>query len=82
VRGVWGFHGDRSPHGDRLLQVRRHVPVVTSVIDAPERIAASFRIIDELTAGHGLVTSEIVPAMTAVGADEHRGGTRLAHHDG
>ena len=26
LRGVWGFHGDHAPHGDRLLQVRRHVP--------------------------------------------------------
>ena len=29
LRGIWGFHGDHAPHGDRLLQLRRHVPVVT-----------------------------------------------------
>src|SRR5262249_42749169 len=23
LRGVWGFHGDHPPHGDRLLQLRR-----------------------------------------------------------
>jgi PII-like signaling protein len=62
-RGVWGFHGDHPPHGDRLLQLGRHVPAVTIVIDSPERIAAAFSIIDELTAEQGLVTSEIVPAM-------------------
>lgn len=62
-RGIWGFHGDHAPHGDRLLQLGRHVPVVTIVIDSPERIAAAFTIIDELTAEQGLVTSETVPAM-------------------
>lgn len=62
-RGIWGFHGDHAPHGDRLLQLGRHVPVVTIVIDSPERIAAAFTVIDELTAEQGLVTSETVPAM-------------------
>ena len=60
-RGMWGFHGDHAPHGDRLLQLGRHVPAVTVVIDAAERIAAAFAVIDELTASHGLVTSELVP---------------------
>ena len=80
LRGVWGFHGDHAPHGDRLLQLRRHVPVVTIVIDAPERIAASFEIIDELTAAGGLVTSEMVPSMSALTEGGHRGGLRLARH--
>ena len=62
VRGIWGFSGDHPPHGDRTLQFGRHVPTVTIVIDTPERIAESFTIIDELTAEHGLVTSEMVPA--------------------
>jgi PII-like signaling protein len=62
-RGMWGFHGDHPPHGDRLLQLGRHVPVVTIVIDSSERIATAFTVIDELTAEQGLVTSETVPAM-------------------
>jgi hypothetical protein len=33
------------------------------VIDSPERIAAAFAIVDELTAEQGLVTSETVPAL-------------------
>jgi PII-like signaling protein len=65
LTGVWGFHGARPPHGDRLLQVHRHVPVATVTIDSPERIARSFQIIDELTDEHGLVTSELVPVMHA-----------------
>ncbi len=34
-RGIWGFSGDHTPHGDRLLQLGRHVPAVTIVIDTP-----------------------------------------------
>jgi PII-like signaling protein len=64
-RGVWGFHGDHAPHGDRLLQVGRRVPALTVVIDAPDRIARAFAIVDELTREQGLVTSETVPAMRA-----------------
>jgi PII-like signaling protein len=64
-RGFWGYHGDRPPHGDRLLQLERHVPTVTSVIDTAERIFAAFDIIDELTRERGLVTSQTVHAMRA-----------------
>ena len=61
--GIWGFHGDHAPHGDRLLQFGRHVPAVTIVIDAPRRISTAFDIIDELTSERGLVTCETVPAV-------------------
>jgi PII-like signaling protein len=81
VRGMWGFHGEHAPHGDKFFQVRRHVPVVTIAIDTPERTARSFAIVDELTAEHGLVTSEMVPAMSATSETEQRGGLRLANHD-
>ena len=81
LRGVWGFQGDHAPHGDRLLQLRRHVPVVTIVVDSPERIADSFEIVDELTDEAGLVTSEMVPAMAALAEGQRqRGGLRLARH--
>ena len=81
LRGVWGFHGDRAPHGDRLLQLRRHVPVVTIVVDTPEAIARSFQIVDEVTAQAGLVTSEMVPASATLADDTHTlGGLRLARH--
>ena len=79
-RGIWGFHGDHAPHGDRLLQLGRHVPAVTIVIDSPERIAAAFDVIDELTREHGLVTSETIPALHAASGGRRRGGLRLASH--
>ena len=81
LRGIWGFHGDRAPQGDRLLQLRRHVPVVTIVVDSPEGIARSFQIVDEVTDQAGLVTSEMVPALAAVADDgSARGGLRLARY--
>jgi PII-like signaling protein len=80
IRGVWGFHGDHAPHGDRLLQLRRHVPVVTIVIDRAEDIQRSFDIVDELTSERGLVTSEMVPALAALTDEGQHGGLRLARH--
>jgi PII-like signaling protein len=64
-----------------LLQLRRHVPVVTIIVDTPEAISRSFEIVDEVTAEAGLVTSEMVPASAALADDTHtRGGLRLARH--
>jgi PII-like signaling protein len=80
LRGIWGFHGDHKPHGDKLIQLTRQVPVTTVVVDSPERIAASFDIIDELTDRHGLVTSELVPALVSIDGGERRGGTALARY--
>jgi PII-like signaling protein len=81
LKGIWGFHGDHPPHGDRLAQIRRRVPVVTIVVDTPERIAEWFEVVNELTDRVGLVTSEMVPAVAALedGEPAH-GGLRLARH--
>jgi PII-like signaling protein len=78
LRGVWGYHGDHAPHGDSLWQLRRRVPVVTVIVDTPERIRRWFEVVDELTTETGLVTSEQVPALRATGPDIARGGLRLA----
>ncbi len=78
LRGIWGYHGDHGPHGDSFWQLRRRVPVVTVVIDTPERIGEWFAIVDEMTDEAGLVTSEMVPAFRATSAHVERGGFRLA----
>ena len=78
LRGVWGFHGDHAPHGDRVLSLRRHVPMVTAIVDTPERCVRWFALMDELTAHTGLVTSEVVPASRASGPGLLEGGLRLA----
>jgi PII-like signaling protein len=80
LRGIWGFHGDHKPHGDKMVQLTRQVPVTTIVVDSPERIAASFDIIDELTDRRGLITSELVPALVSIDDGQRRGGTGLARY--
>ena len=80
LRGVWGFQGDRKPHGDSLFQYGRQVPVMTVIVDTPGSIAASFRIVDELTAGRGLVTCEMVPALVATDGGHRHGTTELADY--
>jgi PII-like signaling protein len=72
LRGIWGFHGDHQPHGDKLLSLSRHVPVVTVIIDTPANIAESFDVVDELTRDEGLVTSEMVPALVSDEGDNGR----------
>lgn len=82
VRGIWGYHGDHAPHGDTFWQLRRHVPLVTTVVDTPDRIRDWFTIVDALTDETGLVTSEIVPAFRATGPGGlQRGGLDLAGAD-
>lgn len=78
LRGIWGYHGDHEPHGDSFWQLRRRVPVLTVIVDTPERIREWFAVVDELTDETGLVTSEMVPAFRATGPALERGGLRLA----
>jgi PII-like signaling protein len=79
LRGVWGYHGDHAPHGDRLLALRRHVPIVAVIVDAPSRGERWFEIADELTAETGLLTAETVPALRISGpGGQLEGGLRLA----
>jgi PII-like signaling protein len=80
LRGIWGFHGDHKPHGDKLIQYGRQVPVATIVVDTPEVIAQCFDIIDEVTGRHGLVTSEMVPALLMLDGDVRSGATDLADY--
>ena len=81
VRGVWGYHGDHAPHGDRFWALERHVPIVTIVVDRPERVQRWYAIVDELTASTGLVTCETVPAVHAGAPGHATGGLVLAEPD-
>lgn len=78
LRAIWGFHGEHRPHGDKLLSLARHVPVLTAIVDRPDRIRQAFAIVDEVTAETGLVTSEMVPAARAASRDGGAGELRLA----
>ena len=81
LRGIWGYHGDHEPHGDSFWQLRRRAPIVTVIVDTPERISAWFELVDQFTRKTGLVTSEAVPAFRATGPAATRGGLRLARLD-
>lgn len=78
LRGIWGFHGDQEPHGDKLIQFGRQVPVMTVIVDTPANIARTFEIVDAITGHHGLITCETVPALLAVDGADRRGGLDLA----
>lgn len=81
LRGIWGFHGDHKPHGDKFFQIARRMPVTTIIVDTPDSIARSFDIVDELTSRHGLVTSEMVPAALSLDETQRLGDITLAQHD-
>jgi PII-like signaling protein len=82
LRGLWGYHGDHRPHGERFWSIRRHVPVLTVLVDTPASMSRWFEIVDELTRETGLVTSEIVPALRASGPGIEHGGLELAQPHG
>jgi PII-like signaling protein len=66
LRGVRGFDGERGPFADRILALRRNVPVHVVVVDTPAGVRRWWPVLDELTASAGLVTSELVPAAHAL----------------
>jgi len=70
LRGFWGYHGDHEPHGDRFWALRRRVPVVTTVVDRPQRMARWLQIAADLTPDAGLVTAERVPVAEISGGPE------------
>jgi PII-like signaling protein len=80
VRGVWGFRSERKPHGDKIFQILRRVPVLTIIVDTPASIARSFEIVDELTTEHGVVTCEMVPAALSIHGPGRRGTLVPAQH--
>ncbi len=78
ILGDWGFSSDEPPHGDRLGRVASHRPSYTVYIDRPERVAAVWPLIDEVTAEHGIVTSLLVPGYRERAEDAEAGTLRGA----
>ena len=82
LRGVAGVSGDGPVRTERALALRRHAPLVVTVVDRPARMRRLWPIVDALTAETGLVTSEAVPAVRATGPGIRMGGLRLAEPGG
>lgn len=66
-RGVWGFRGDGEPHGDRVLALRRDVPLVVEVVDAAERAARWLELALELACDGDIVYAQAVPEAITLG---------------
>jgi PII-like signaling protein len=71
LRGIRGFDGDREPHGDSLLSLRRRVPTLTTVVDEPARCDRWLEVLDRLTPERGTIVSEEV---SSAGPGAARGG--------
>jgi PII-like signaling protein len=63
LRGVWGFRGDEEPHGDRVLALRRNVPIVVETVDTVERAAEWRELAHSLAGDEDLVYSQVIPRI-------------------
>ncbi|ADU00401.1 DUF190 domain-containing protein [Mycolicibacterium gilvum] len=77
LRAIWGFRAPGRPHGDRFIQLTRHVPVTTVMIDTASNIEATYPIVDELTRGEGLVTVSALTGMLEVHSGRRHGALDL-----
>jgi PII-like signaling protein len=66
LRGVWGFRGDGEPHGDRVLALRRDVPMVVETVDAAERAARWLELAHSLACEGDLVYSQPIRKAIAL----------------
>lgn len=58
LRGVWGFRGEVAPHGDRVLALRRDVPVIVETVDSAERFSRWLAIAESLAGEADVVYSQ------------------------
>lgn len=63
LRGSWGHTGEGARHGERLLSLRRRVPVLVTLIERETEISRLWPIVVAATATTGLVTCERVRAV-------------------
>lgn len=63
LRGVWGFHGDREPRGDRVLALRRDVPIAVETVDTPERAEQWLELALSLASEDDVVYSQRIPGI-------------------
>lgn len=60
LRGVWVFRGEVAPHGDRVLALRRDVPVIVETVDTAARSAQWLEIAEGLGGKGDLVYCKAV----------------------
>jgi PII-like signaling protein len=67
LRGVWGFRGDERPHGDRVLALRRDVPIVVETVDTTERAARWLELAHEVSGEEDVVYSQPLERTLTLG---------------
>jgi len=67
LRGVWGFRGEVVPHGDRVLALRRDVPVIVETVDAAEAASQWLGIAEGLSGEADLAYSQAVGRRLELG---------------
>jgi PII-like signaling protein len=67
VRGVWGYRGGEEPHGDRVLALRRDLPLIVETVDTPERAEEWGELARALAAEGDVVYSQSVGGMRVLG---------------
>jgi PII-like signaling protein len=67
LRGVWGFGGDVAPHGDRVLALRRDVPLIVETVDSVEGSWRWLEIAESLARDSDLVYRQAVGRRFALG---------------
>jgi PII-like signaling protein len=58
LRGVWGFRGGGAPHGDRVLALRRDLPLIVETVDTAERSARWLEAAEALASDGDVVCSQ------------------------
>jgi PII-like signaling protein len=61
LRGVWGFHGEVAPHGDRVLALRRDVPLIVETVDSAEAAQEWLGIAESLAGVSDVLYSQRLP---------------------
>jgi PII-like signaling protein len=63
LRGVWGFRGGGTPRGDRVLALRRDVPMVVEAVDAPDRATRWSELARSMAGEEDVVYSQAIPRI-------------------
>jgi PII-like signaling protein len=63
LRGVWGFGGGAAPHGDRVLALRRDVPLIVETVDTAEQAEKWRETAESLAGAADVVYSQPIPRI-------------------
>jgi PII-like signaling protein len=63
LRGVWGYRGDGEPHGDRVLALRRDVPIVVEIVDGPDGAARWLDLARSIACEEDVVHVQSIPEV-------------------